>query len=77
MLAILWLFLLLFKVVFHDLKEKKAKREVLTPVITDNQASGDHSIEEGELVAVITAAIAMAESDYSGSNFRVVSFRRT
>lgn len=77
-LCILWLFLLLFKLIFHDLpKKKKAKKAVLTPVIAKESAAESDSINEGELIAVITAAVAMAESDSSGAKFRVVSFRRT
>ena len=77
-LCILWLFLLLFKVCFHDLpKKKKVKKEILTPVVDNEGLSQSTAAEEGELIAVIAAAIAMAESDNSGRKFRVVSFRRT
>ena len=34
------------------------------------------STKDGELIAVIAAAIAMAENDHTGMKFRVVSFKR-
>ena len=76
-LAILWLFLLFFKYAFHDLAQKKAAKEALTTIVTEKQDSDSKEIEDGEIVAVIAAAIAAAENDYSDSKFRVVSFRRT
>lgn len=76
-LCILWIFLILFRIVFHDMPKKKAEKKVITPVKDEQINNNINEIENGELIAVITAAIAMAESDGSGSNFRVVSFKRT
>ncbi len=73
-LCLLWGCLSLFKLVFHDLPAKKAAKAVVvdeTPVaVVENTTSDD------EIIAVIAAAIAMAESEDSGSKFRVVSFKR-
>ena len=72
-LIVLWMFLSLFKIFFHDLPEKKKKAAVVpvveAPVQTVNR-------QNDEIVAVIAAAIAMAESESSGLKFRVVSFKR-
>lgn len=76
-LCILWLFLVIFKLVFHDLPKRKPKKETLTPVEVNESATRSNTLEEGELIAVLAAAVAMAESECPGSNFRVVSFRRT
>lgn len=76
-LVILWLTLIVFKLVFHDLargqkKTKPVKNEQPTPVkeVPDSSAND-------EIIAVIAAAIAMAESECGGNKkFRVVSFKR-
>ena len=76
-LGILFACLTIFKFVFHDLHNKeKAKivpdespREfVATPVV--------QKTDDDEIIAVIAAAIAAAESEMPGLKFRVVSFRR-
>lgn len=75
-LCILWLFLFLFRIVFHDLPKKFGKKKVAvtnTPVQKVEETT--HQNDE-EIIAVIAAAIAMAESEGSGMNFKVVSFRR-
>ncbi len=76
-LCILWLFMVIFKLVFHDLpKKRKPKKVAPSPIIVNEpvQAMKD---ENEELIAVISAAVAMAEGDDSGMKFRVVSFKRT
>ena len=77
-LLTLWLSLYLFKVFFHDipsgrkLKSKEVKATEVAPVApTTAQSASDE-----EIVAVIAAAIAAAESENQGLKFRVVSFRR-
>ena len=76
-LCLLWLCLFIFKLLFHDLPKKRSKKKKNAPVIITPEKVVDHSAtDEEELVAVITAAIAMAESDHSGMKFRVVSFKR-
>lgn len=75
-LCILWLCLVIFKVVFHDLPQKKKtvaapiQEAAPAPVAEASVSSGD------EIIAAIAAAIAMAESESTGIKFRVVSFRR-
>ena len=73
-LCLLWGCLEIFKLVFHDLPAKKATKEKVIEtapaVVVEKQTSDD------EIVAVLAAAIAMAESEESGLKFRVVSFKR-
>ncbi len=74
---VLWICLKFFKFVFHDLGAKKASKKKLdsTPILHQAENVGAADDDE-EIVAVIAAAIAMAESELSGSKFKVVSFRR-
>ena len=76
-LCLLWLFLVGFRIVFYDLPEKRAKKNASSDVVTTDETS-DNTVEadDTEIIAVIAAAIAMAESDSDGSKFRVVSFKR-
>ena len=78
-LCTLWICLVLFKLGFHDLPEKRKAKALankaaevapITPDVDENAGLN------GEIVAAIAAAIAMAESESSGIKFRVVSFRR-
>ncbi len=77
-LILLWICLTLFKVGFHDLPEKRKKEaaaveEAPAPVI---EAAPAVTYDDGEVIAAIAAAIAMAEAESSGLKFKVVSFRR-
>lgn len=76
-LCILWLFLVIFKLVFHDIPKKRSEKKALAPAAESETSSEIAVSDDGELIAVISAAIAMAESDDSGTKFRVVSFKRT
>jgi len=75
-LIILWGCLVLFKIAFHDIPAKKANGEVTEvapaaePVLVNTVSSDD------EIIAVIAAAVAMAESESAGLKFKVVSFKR-
>lgn len=74
-LGIIFAILTIFKSVFGSInaKEKpiKVKEE---PVVAPTPV---YTTQDTEIVAVITAAIAMAEEDTGcGAKFRVVSFRR-
>lgn len=79
-LCILWGALVLFKIAFYDLPERKKAAAKLqaesapaaAPVISAAPVQND----EEELIAVLAAAIAMAESESAGAKFRVVSFKR-
>ena len=75
-LITLWISLVVFKFFFHDLarakKTKTVKSEQPAPVFNAPVAS-----ENDEIIAVIAAAIAMAESECgSDKKFHVVSFKR-
>ena len=74
-LCIIWICITLFKVFFHDLPAKKAaKASEPAPVAVSAEPVKSNADEE--IVAVIAAAIAMAESENSGMKFKVVSFKR-
>ncbi len=75
-LCLLWIFLALFKVFFHDLPAKKSQKAAAPVAAAPVQEISTPTSAEGEIVAVIAAAIAMAESESSGTQFRVVSFKR-
>ena len=74
-LVIIMLTLFLFKLFFYDLTNQKSAAPVIVsePEITAPEAL---SSSNDEIVAVIAAAIAAAESESRGAQFRVVSFRR-
>lgn len=76
-LCLLWLCLAIFRLCFHTIPEKrksKKKAEPIAPVI--QRSTETKKEDDGEIIAIIAAAIAMAESDNSGMKFRVVSFKR-
>ena len=73
-LVVIWLCLVLFKVAFHDLPSKKAAPDPVPAAVTEVVEVVNNNDEE--IVAVIAAAIAMAESESSGVKFKVVSFKR-
>ena len=73
-LFIIFLCLTVFKFVFSKNSTPKVKVETAPVVVAPKQTSSPKNDEE--IVAVIAAAIAMAESESSGVKFRVVSFRR-
>ncbi len=70
-LIIIWCALTLFKYAFNEKapKEKKSAPVVEAPVETP-------AANDAEILAVIAAAIAAAESENDGIKFKVVSFRR-
>ena len=77
-LIIIWICLIGLKFLLHDIpaqrkSEKEAKPQAVAPapVVAAPVKNNDE-----EIVAVIAAAIAMAESEESGLKFRVVSFKR-
>ena len=76
-LCILWLFLTLFKVFLHDIPEKRAAKRIAFTPVSESDGQNEATVsDDGEVIAVIAAAIAAAESEDSGLKFRVVSFRR-
>ena len=77
-LCTLWICLVLFKLGFHDLPEKRknAASQVVETPAKEVVAEVAPVSDDGEVIAAIAAAIAMAESESSGIKFKVVSFRR-
>lgn len=73
-LALLWFCLYLFRILFHDLPAKKAQEAPVEEV--EPAPIAVPATDDDEIVAVIAAAIAAAESENAGLKFRVVSFRR-
>lgn len=71
-LTIIWLALTIFSAAFRGASNKSAKDTKVTepePIVAP-------SSPDEEIVAVIAAAIAMAESESDGIKFKVVSFKR-
>ncbi len=86
-LAILWLILALFNVIFGKKKPKEKKAPapkaapapVPAPAPTPAPATVEPATDDGALIAAITAAIAAYtanDAEFAGG-FRVVSFRRS
>lgn len=82
-LAILWVVLLLFRVVFYREKKPEPKKSAPAPAPAAAPEPTPAAVpaeteDNGALIAAITAAIAMyTEGDEAfASGFRVVSFRR-
>ena len=78
-LCTLWICLVLFKLGFHDLPEKRKAKALANATVEVAPVTESVDVTDGlngEIVAAIAAAIAMAESECSGIKFRVVSFRR-
>ena len=77
-LALLWACLYLFKLFFHDIPSRKTKISASVPTVSVAPAKPVHETANAdeEIIAVIAAAIAAAESENAGLKFRVVSFRR-
>ena len=74
-LCLLWLTLVAFKFFFYDLKQKAKTKEIQDEPALVHQTVA--SSDSDEIIAVIAAAIAMAESEFgSNKQFRVVSFKR-
>ena len=84
-LAILWMILLIFKKVFYKNPNevKKDAKAPAAPAVVEAASAVEPATDSGELIAVITAAVAAAiESDPAltsqfAGGFRVVSFKKT
>ena len=75
-LCLIWLCLSVFKVVFARSSEKSSKPAKVVEV-ANVPAAPVVTTSDDEIIAVIAAAIAAAESEsVNGAKFRVVSFRR-
>ncbi len=75
-LGIIWCCLLIFKYVFYDVANSGKKTREKKIVVEEVAKSAVAYSSDDEIVAVIAAAIAMAESESVGAKFKVVSFRR-
>lgn len=83
-LAILWIVLILFKKIFSKDEAKKTKdaKDIAPVTVEPTQPVAPAPTDDGQLIAVITAAVAATiESDEDLSNqfaggFRVVSFKK-
>lgn len=77
-LAILWGFIEIMHFAV-TLKDKKVKKEVVeqqsSSAESSTEVSSDEQVDEGELVAVLTAAVA-ASLNTSTYNLRIKSFKR-
>ena len=74
-LGVIFLCLLVFKYAFAKVGSSAPKKEA--PAVAPAMQAPVQRASDSELVAVIAAAIAMAESESgNGAKFRVVSFRR-
>ncbi len=71
-LIVLWICLTVFKLCFAAKKSKKSAKSDVQSEISSTRTVSDDS----EIIAVIAAAIAAAESESDGIKFKVVSFRR-
>ncbi len=74
-LILLWFSLVLFKKAFHDIPEKR-KSTPINEKIPVQETVQNTTDDENEIVAVLAAAIAMAESNNDDVKFRVVSFKK-
>ena len=75
-LCIIWLALVLFKIVIHDLPAKKHKSEAAEETAGVSETVEYSSTDDAEIVAAIIAAISAAETESPDKKFRVVSFKR-
>ncbi len=77
-LGLLWACLAVFKIVFHDIPAKKSAKAVAEKAPVESFTAPEYTeTNDDEIVAVIAAAIAAAESESGGAvKFKVVSFRR-
>lgn len=79
-LAIIWLSLTVLRYFVYDLPNKKKSKAPATPAVREIAPAVTQQVEtaapdNGELIAVIAAAIAAASGEDT-SSFRVVSFKR-
>lgn len=70
-LLVIWAALSIFKIVFSKKQKAEDVKPPIEPVVYTTPDNDD-----SEIIAVISAAIAAAESESSGLKFRVVSFKR-
>ena len=74
-LIVLMIVLMLFKVIFYKDPKKKAA-DPAPVVVQETPAVKDEEVDESELIAVLTAAVA-ASLNTSTYNLKIKSYRRT
>ena len=75
-LCIIWLCLVIFKYAFQNIGNAKKADKIEAETAKTVEIAPIRMTADEEIVAVIAAAIAMAESESSDTKFRVVSFKR-
>ena len=81
-LAILWAVLVVFKLIFAKPEPKKKAEPAprSEPVVIPEPVAVEEQADDGELIAILTAAIVAYEAscgnEVAPGDFRVVSFRR-
>lgn len=76
-LCLIWLCLSVFRAVVQKSSESGSKADAPVVAVQQNYVSQAYKTDDAEIIAVIAAAIAAAESEAApGAKFKVVSFRR-
>ena len=75
-LCLIWVFLTVFKFVFQSVSNRKKETKIVAEPVAAVESATINTSNDNEIVAVIAAAIAMAESENTDMKFRVVSFKR-
>ena len=76
-LCLIWLSLVAFRAVMQKSSESGSKTNAPVVAVEENYVPQTNKTDDAEIIAVIAAAIAAAESEAApGAKFKVVSFRR-
>lgn len=76
-LCLIWLCLTLFRLVLQKSTGSDTKSDAPVQVVSESAPAVAYQAGDDEIIAVIAAAIAAAESEAApGAKFKVVSFRR-
>ncbi len=75
-LIVIWISIIGLKYLFSNFKNDNTDKDAQPETVSQPVYQAPAAVCDGEIIAAITAAIAMAESENSGLKFRVVSFRR-
>lgn len=76
-LGIIWICLSVMKFIFERKGTTNTSEKVKATVEDISTTEAAELYDDGEIIAVIAAAIAMAEEENQGAKFRVVSFRKS
>ena len=75
-LIIIMISMYLFKLFLHDIPAKRKIEKATEPSPVIQNETENYQADSNEIIAVIAAAIAMAENEVQGAKFKVVSFKR-